>query len=320
MAAVPKLLFLNSSKYCQLPNQYALASAGNGYEFTVLTTSADAQSFISSTQDIHTFVSNEPNYELFNLLRSQNPDTNCVLMTDLPMDKYSRELKNREEQLVDHVIANREGDWPIHDLRICCQKLISSDIFGIDKYLREDTPIHTVSVSDSSKRDEYNNLVTDFASSCRLSSYLSKMIWGISEEMLMNAIYDAPAAAGIKRFQGIPRTTKMTLEPQECATLSFGCDGEVFVMSSSDPFGVLKKDRLLTYLKKVLQRDQSEDIIDSKAEGAGLGLFKILYSCHDISCNVSKGKQTEIIALIELDQQIRDFAKMPRSIHFYSPA
>ncbi len=320
MTTNPKLLFLNSSKQKPLPNPYALAAAGNGYEFSIVTNSEDAQNFIKKTPELHTFVGNEPNSGLYSLLRSQNPKTNNILMTESPMDIYSRDLLNKEEQLLDHVIANRDGDWPIHDLRICCQKLISSDIFGIKKYLREGTPVHTVTVVDSAKRDEYNNRVTDFASSCRLSSYLSKMIWGISEEMLMNAIYDAPAAAGIERFQGLPRTTRVTLEPNECATLSFGCDGEMFAMSSSDPFGVLKKERLLTYLKKVLKRDQSDDIIDTKAGGAGLGLFKILYSCHDITCNVSEGRQTEIIALIEVDQQIRDFAKMPRSIHFYNPA
>ena len=47
---------------------------------------------------------------------------------------------------------------------------------------------------------------------------------------------------------------------------------------AKDPFGLLKKEKFFEYLKKVLSRDDSSKIIDTKKGGAGLGLLKILFS------------------------------------------
>lgn len=234
------------------------------------------------------------------------------------MELYSEQLNSKEEILLDLIIADRDSDFRIHDLRICLQKIITKDIFGIDKYLSPSCMIHNITIKNSSDRETYNNEVMKFADSCRLNSHVSKMIWGISEEMLMNAIYDAPASSSKDCYQNISRTDNLKLEPEDYATLSYGCDGNLFILSSSDPFGSLKKDILLNYLKKVLRRFDSASIIDIKEGGAGLGLFKILYSCHGVICNVKHGEKTEIMAIIEIDQQIKDFAKMPRSIEYYS--
>jgi hypothetical protein len=34
-------------------------------------------------------------------------------------------------------------------------------------------------------------------------------------------------------------------------------------------------------------------------------------------CNVDAEKQTEVMALIDIQHQVRDFSKMARSVHFF---
>jgi len=237
----------------------------------------------------------------------------------MPMKEYSAELDGREEKLLDHIVANkgREG-WTIHELRTTLAKIATDDIFGIEKYLAPHTVIHREIVKSSAEREVLNNKVLEFAEACHLGQHTSRLAFGITEELLMNTIYDAPAAAGIDRFQNVDQTTAIELELNEQGELCFGCDGQILAISSSDPFGALKKDKVFQYLKKVLKRTASEGLIDTKRGGAGLGLFKILYSSHGLVCNVEKDYKTEIMAIIDVNDQLRDFSSMARSIHFFS--
>src|SRR5690606_33329964 len=116
-----------------------------------------------------------------------------------------------------------------------------------------------------------------YAQDHKIGQHLSKMNFRISEELLMDAICDAPVAGGRQNFDQLPRTAVIELQEDEYATLQYGCDGKLFGISVSDPFGALKRDKLFQYLKKVLMRRDSSTLIDNKKGGAGLGIFKILY-------------------------------------------
>ena len=159
-----------------------------------------------------------------------------------------------------------------------------------------------------------------FAEENRLGQYMAKLVFGITEELLMNAIYDAPVAGGRHHYGDLPRTTSVELDQSEYATLTYGCDGSLFGVAVCDPFGALKREKLYQYLKKVLRRTDSTNLIDTKKGGAGLGLFKILYSSHALICNVEPSKRTEVMALIDIQHQVRDFSKMARSVHYFTTA
>lgn len=262
--------------------------------------------------------SNTPNLSLFHGALKAAPKLKIILLTDLTMAAYSKMLDNREDELVHHIIVNRlPSIWTINEIRITIQKLLQQDYFGLEKYLASETPIQKYTIKGSADRETYNDQVMRFAEQHRLGQYTAKLVFGITEELLMNAIYDAPVAGGRMHYEDIPRTTPVTLQPDEFAELSFAFDGETFGIAVKDPFGALRSDKFFQYLKKVLRRNDSEQLIDTKKGGAGLGLFKILYSCHALICNVATKQTTEVIALLDTKHQVRDFAKMPRSIHFF---
>ena len=319
MADSARILYVDCSGYKPLPSGESLRLIGGGHKVESVTDLSSALTVLVNSPKIEILVANTPNLELFESFRSHHRDGKAILVTSMPMKDYSMELQGNEEQLVDHIVSNKEREgWTTHDLRITIAKIRGNDIFGIDKYLAPNTIIHRAIVKSSAEREVLNNRVLDFAEACHLGQHTSRMAFGITEELLMNTIYDAPAAAGISRFQSVDQTTVVELNDQEQGELSYGCDGQILAISSSDPFGALRKEKVFQYLKKVLKRTDSEGLIDTKRGGAGLGLFKILYSSHGLVCNVMPGTKTEIMALIDVNDQLRDFSTMARSIHFFS--
>jgi hypothetical protein len=301
-----------------LPEAAVLRVAGTSAEILGVTDPQSALAVIRTTAPIDIVVVNSPEPEIFSLTRELQPKTKTVLVTESTMEQYSKQLLGKEDTLIDHVIANRiPTHWTINELRVTVQKILRKDIFGIDKYLAPATPIQDLTVKGSNDREAFNTMVMNFAEENRLGQYMAKLVFGITEELLMNAIYDAPVAGGHHHYGELPRTTSVDLRPDEYSKLYFGCDGSVFGISVADPFGALTRQKLFQYLKKVLRRSDSTNLIDTKKGGAGLGIFKILYSSHSLIVNVEAQKRTEVMALIDIQHQVRDFSKMARSVHFF---
>src|SRR5205807_897876 len=105
--------------------------------------------------------------------------------------------------------------------------------------------------------DRINGIVTQYVEHNHLGHHLSKVVFGINEEMMMNAIYDAPVAAKVPRLVDKLRTSGIALEPAEYAELSYAFDGKVLGLAITDPFGTLERNTFFTYIKKVLKRNDS---------------------------------------------------------------
>lgn len=315
-----RVLFIDLPTSKALPDPSVLRISAFGADVVSVTDSRSASCVLESTP-VDMLVTNHPDREILRLARKKHPLAQNLLVTDLPMEKYSEALQGDEHVLIDSVIANRGPvPWTINELRITLQKILRQDIFGIAKYLAPATPIHELTVTGSKDREAFNTSVMQFAEENRLGQYVSKLVFGITEELLMNAIYDAPIAGGKLHYGELPRTAAIELEPAEYSRLTFGCDSSLFGISVTDPFGALTREKLFQYLKKVVRRTDSANLIDTKKGGAGLGLFKILYSSHSLICNVQPQRQTEVMALIDVQNQVRDFSKMARSVHFFSVA
>lgn len=310
------ILCYESPAHPSMGSLSSLKAVAIGTELTIVSSTSACLATLEAKPH-HIVVSNHSDAAVFATARQKGATT--ILMTELPMQQYSEQLDNREHEWLDHVIAFKsQAQISTQDLFITVRKLLTGDLFGIDQYLQPGSFVNEVKITHTGEREFFNNQVQRFAEDCKLGSHIAKAVWGISEEMLMNAVYDAPVAAGLSRFLDLPRSQRMPLQESEQSTLRFACDGEVFIVAVSDPFGLLEKDKFFSYLRKVLKRHDSQALIDTKQGGAGLGLFKILYNSHSIVVNVDDRKRTEIIAILDLNEQLRDVSKMARTIHYFS--
>jgi hypothetical protein len=294
----------------------ALMVATQGWRTISLSSTAQALEAIACSTDLKVVISNDPDLTLFEAARL-HPGLKTVLVTDLPMHEYARFLLGKDVELLDHIVANLDPEWTSTDLAITLQKILNKKFFGIEQYLSPESAIQSHTVRGSGDRDTLNKIVQEWVDACGVGKNISRLAHGICEELLMNAIYDAPVAGGRTHYEQLERTSKRELTPDEWSTLRFGMNDRLFAIAVTDPFGAFLREKWFSYLRKALKRDDTNNLIDTKKGGAGLGLFKMLYSSHGVVCNVDQGQRTEVIVLININIPVRDFIHMPRSIHYF---
>src|SRR5678816_4004244 len=90
---------------------------------------------------------------------------------------------------VNHVVVGDELD---NGVFVTAQKLLTGDIFGIEKYLPPGTPVHYARLRDFEGRGRAIQTVLDFAEEAKMRRQVRGAIGQVCEELLMNALYDAP--------------------------------------------------------------------------------------------------------------------------------
>ena len=316
------VLFVDTPGLRPLPPAAALHIAATGMRPVIVSGRDQAlqlvQTLATNRQEALRFlVTNNPDFELFEATRKIHPEAVNILVAGESIDKYAESLKNQDQVLLDHVIANTHADWTTDELRITLQKLIRNDYFGIEKYLTINTPIHERLITSSRDRETFNAEVQQWLDTNGQSKSIGRLAFGVTEELIMNVVYDAPVAGGRLHYEKMERHEARQLAPDEYAKLRYGSDGSTIAISTVDPFGAFEHEKWKHYTRKILRRDDTDNLIDTKKGGAGLGLFKMLYSSHGVVCNVEPGKRTEVIVLMDLRHPLKDFAQMPRSIHYF---
>lgn len=221
------------------------------------------------------------------LVSSHNLKDTIQLLEQIPNRNFI--LRNDEER-----------SFTIKSSVATVQKLITGDLFGIEKYLSIGVNIQELKVSDSLRRGEINQSVCEYFSSLGIRKNSLSQVSLVLEEMLMNSIYDAPTDNfGNSLFNHLPRSERIELKDHQAALVRFGCDGLYFGVSVVDPFGSLKQMELIKYLKSVY--DGQAGIYNSQKGGAGRGLHMIVENSDVSIFNVKKGKKTEVICLWDLE-------------------
>jgi len=118
------------------------------------------------------------------------------------------------------------------------------------------------------------------------------------DEMLMNALFDAPLdAQGKSIFAGVPTRKRIQLRTDQTVAVSYACDGQRFAVAVRDAFGALERDTLVRHLRKALHASQA---VDRKAGGAGLGLYLMATAARALWFDVVPGVSTEAVCMFEL--------------------
>jgi hypothetical protein len=179
-------------------------------------------------------------------------------------------------------------------------KLLGRDLFGVDKVLPWGVRVYSTLVSDYHEKSQAILTIGDFAQAMGVRRKYREQIDQCIDEMLMNALYDAPVdAQGKPLFADVPVKERVLMRAEEKAILQYACDGERFVVSVRDAFGTLRKDIVLRYLDKCLHAAEQ---IDRKAGGAGLGLYLMCNSATEVSFHIFSGAATEVVCSFDLKQ------------------
>jgi hypothetical protein len=193
-------------------------------------------------------------------------------------------------------------------------RLLFGDIFGLEKVLPWGAHIHQIEVGDYEEKSAAIQRVSQFAASIGVRRKYRESIEQCCDEMLMNALYDAPEAGKAVSVAGPRGKKRAALKGNDRALIEYGCDGQRFAVAVRDRFGRFERSVLVRYLDKCLH---SAEQIDKKVGGAGLGLYLMSHSATSLMFNVLPGVATECVCTFDIGaakvklEQLAVFKELP---------
>jgi hypothetical protein len=195
---------------------------------------------------------------------------------------------------INHVVVGDELEDGIY---VTAKKLLTGDIFGIEKYLPENTPVHYARLRDFEGRGKAIQTVLDFAEESKMRRQVRSAIGSVCEELLMNALYDAPVDAdGKPVFAEVDPHDRVSSRSPRPVSIRYAATDDLFAIAVRDRFGRLAKNTILAYIEKCIH---SPNQIDRKTYGAGLGLYLVANAAASYIVNVAYGIATEVVCTFD---------------------
>lgn len=210
------------------------------------------------------------------------------------------------EAPVSHLVRD-PGD---RELCITSEKLVTGDVFGLEKYLVTGTGIgERVVTTDVAKRAAMQE-VTAWAEGIGARRPLVHRLASVVDELLMNALHDAPRESRPVIGDGA--------ELQRRAVIRWGCDDRVLAISVSDGFGSIRQRDVIDHVRRARDERGRPNPATLDEPGAGLGLYLVLANVASLIVNVQPGRQTEVVCLFDLARgSHRAIRSGVRSLHVF---
>jgi hypothetical protein len=216
------------------------------------------------------------------------------------------ELMQAGERVVGVVAA--EGDAARHVAAMAARVFAAAgaaaaagagDIFGLERVVAPGTQIHAQEVGDFREKTLCMAQIAALLEQAAVARRHREPIEQCLDEMLMNALYDAPVdAAGKHVFAGVPVKTRITQRTEQRVAVQYALGGGLFAVAVRDAFGSLERGTVLRHLHRGLHAAQQ---IERKAGGAGLGLYLMAHAATAVYFHVLPGIATEVICVFELE-------------------
>lgn len=238
--------------------------------------------------------------DLYDELREKHPETQFISMCPTNILDTIQVLLKKPN--VDFFIARdlEDRNLTVKLIMTALTKVLNEDYFGIQKYLAWGVDVHQEEVRGSKDRFRLNANMENYFKGMGIRSSLLSRVFTVAEEMMMNAIYDAPTnIQGKSIFNHLTRQNEIVLDTHQVSVLTYGCDGNYLAVSVCDPFGSLGKKTILEYLKSCY--DGKAGSLNVEKGGAGRGIHQIIENSDQTIFNVKEGMKTEVIALFKLE-------------------
>ncbi len=205
---------------------------------------------------------------------------------------YTKVLANEQ---CNHVV--NPDDAGMACLSVTIRKFVSGDLFGIEQYVPPGTAVHLTRLRDYQGRTRAIDEILANAEQLGVRSKVRSQIGQVCEELLMNALYDAPVDENGKLLFGeVDPKLRLEQHSPRPVSIRYVSTDEGFAISVRDRFGRLDKKTILRYLDKCLH---SGNQIDRKVYGAGLGLYLVANAATQYVVNIAPGMATEVVCTFD---------------------
>ncbi|TGL45898.1 response regulator transcription factor [Leptospira perdikensis] len=253
--------------------------------------------------------------DLVTLIQREFPHILYALMTAYNINEYIKYAKDL------HIwnIIPKYSFLDIHLIEVMVEKLLSNDIFGIEKYFTGDFKVYNQNINSEFEDAPNNGIIYKQIKSDQDRSILCgkisknliqlgapKAIQQVLEELTSNAMIRAPRThEGEYKYQfEIPShdmvvpLDNIQLMPDDYFLIGYGATESTIFIVVRDQFGSLRKEEILHRLDRHISIDESTGFPKGLEDSHGRGL----YICREISdqliFNIEAGVCTETIAMI----------------------
>ncbi len=308
-----KVLLFDANKKQQVVAKLALG--GSGVDLTIASTVEELDVYLKEMK-FDLILSDTAVREASDKLVELSKTTPVVLIVSTDMNFYLETLKAFPDQpyFISRNVENRS--FTIKNISTTVAKILNQDFFGIDKYLSWGSRILQEPVIESKGRLNLIGKMREHFQSYGIRPVILDRVHSVTEELLMNAIYDAPTDnVGSPIYNHLPRTEPIVLTETQQSRLMYGTDGVLLAVSVEDPFGSLTKAIIMKYLESCYSGAAGS--LNLEKGGAGRGLHMIVESADLTIFNVKKGQRTEVISLFNLEQN-KEIAHQPTFHAFFN--
>jgi hypothetical protein len=196
---------------------------------------------------------------------------------------------------ISHVLSASMLDHPIIDehLENVLRTLTSKAMPRLLDWLGPTVSGRRIRLTHASRRVERLDRMSDWFGTQGVGSRTMEQLRDSAEELLTNAFYDAPVAAGVFK-KPVSRTQDVALPDDSACDLAYGCRNDLAIVRVRDPFGSLSRRRLVEVLMRCSRTDMQVEV-DETMGGAGLGMWRIFTAASFVGVSVVKGHHTEIL-------------------------
>ncbi|MBF0237359.1 MAG: PAS domain-containing protein [SAR324 cluster bacterium] len=306
-----QVLVAETNKKQQLITKQALG--GTGVELT-LVSNMDEGIELLRQRGFDIICTNTELIELASIAQDRYPHIKTVFMTSDDVPTYLPILN--KYPFISNIVSRNDEDrtFTIKNILTTVSKLIGNDLFGLEKYMNWGVEVHQQPIIRSDQRTELLDKMEQTLVALGIRKTTLNRCIMVAEELLMNAIYDAPVdSSGKFLYNHLSRTDAVELKHGEQGIFRFAFDGILLAVSAQDPFGSFDRQTILDYLARCYAG--VKDTSRKGKGGAGKGLFQILESSDLLVINVKPGIKTEVIALFNVNSDLTH--KVPSFHYFY---
>ena len=224
-------------------------------------------------------------------------------ITDKPANEYEHLTRSR---VFGHHIFRRYKN----PATLLCSKLIGASIspypFGLLRYFPEKTTSQKIKIVKSGQRRAAVEAIQNTLMKMEVTSRLSALVAQATDEMLMNAIFDAPVQKEGEFFRrALDRKSQFDLRDSESVQMEIAFADAYIGVSVSDDFGSLKSEVVHKFLG-LRYRDEKYSVQEDKA-GAGLGLHGIIQTGLSMLFVTKPGQRTEVMIFFPKVKNYKEF-------------
>jgi len=270
--------------------------------------------------DIH--LTDRTGFDLIRFARQHSKSTKVALITSYEINDYM-EIIYRE--CIDQVIT-KHSQMSLHDIFVMAQKILSQDIFGVEKYFSDirtfypsemnngATPgnkeLYSVTIKSTTDKIYWINTVAEVLQKEKNVPVATSRL--VMDELLANAMVRAPRFEdGTFKYQRRNDETSMlipndniVLDPEDYVIFQYGFYNDWVIITCQDPHGALRKQEILYRLYRHIVIDPVNSLPQGIADSHGRGIFLLREHLTNLVFNIQKDRKTEIIGMYHTQQDI----------------